>query len=81
MPEIIGKIKKSAGVAGQVAYDLTVQYPDEEPTKVGFVGYAYGAPGTVVAISPAGRQTYVSATERFGDVFNEDWVRAFMKES
>lgn len=81
MPEIIGKIKKKGGVAGQVAYDLTVQYEGEEPTKVGFVGYAYGSPGTVVAISPAGRQTYVSAPERFGDSFDEAWVRAFFKES
>lgn len=82
MPEIIGKIKKKAGVADQVAYDLTVQYPDEEPMKTGFVGHTYGRPGVIVMVTPGNpKGSFVRDPERFGDTFDESWVRAFVRES
>lgn len=80
MPEIIGKIKRSA-IADQVSYNLTVQYEGEDPSAVGFVGSPHGNPGPIVAISPAGIQTFVVNPGRFGDSFDESWVRNFFKEA
>lgn len=70
----IGKIKRTNGVAGQISYSTTVQYPEEPPMKVQFVGSVYGGP--VVAISPGFGQTFVSDPNRFGK-FSPAWVRRY----
>lgn len=73
-PKIVGTITRTTGVAGQIAYDVTVQYPDEPPMRCGFVGSIYGGP--VVAISPTFGQTFVSDPARFG-TFSPIWIRRY----
>lgn len=70
-------IKRQAGVAGQVSYLATVQYPDEPAETVTLVGSVYGQPGPVVMISPSGNQAFVTNPGRCGPKFDEQWVRAF----
>ncbi len=72
---VLGNIKRSNGVAGQVSYTVEVTYPDEETSPVTFVGSVYGGP--VVMITPGVPSgVFVNDVERFG-VFEPDWVRRF----
>lgn len=71
---VIQKITKASGVAGQVQYTAVVEYPEEAPSTVAFVGNTLGGP--VVMITESGHQTFVTAPERFGK-FGESWVRSF----
>lgn len=71
---ILGKIRKSA-IANQVAYTVTVAYPDEEPSVVTFVGTSDGAPIVMVTPGNPGGM-FVSRPERFGE-FGPEWVRRF----
>lgn len=69
-------ITKQTGVAGQIAYSVTVTYENEEPYDVRFIGSVYGGP---VVMETNGRQTFVTNPDRFGD-FSEkpvEWVRKF----
>lgn len=68
-------IRKETGVAGQIAYVVTVSYPDESPSTVRFVGSVYGGPVLMqTASNPSG--TWVRHAERFGK-FGPEWVRQF----
>jgi len=72
---VLGKIKRSNGVAGQVSYTVEVTYPDEDTSPVTFVGSVYGGPVVMLTESmPEG--VFVNDVERFG-VFGPDWVRRF----
>lgn len=70
----LGKITRRNGVAGQISYRVTVQYPDEPPMHAEFVGSVYGGP--VVAIAPGFGQTIVTDPSRFG-TFSPTWVRRY----
>lgn len=74
-PEILS-ITRTTGVAGQVAYAATVQYPGEPRQAVTFVGSVYGTPGPVVFIMD-GMQAFVIDASRFGEAFDTSWVRRF----
>jgi hypothetical protein len=74
----IHSIKRTNGIAGQVQYTASVQYPDEERSSVSFVGSVYGGP--VVMVTPAGVQVFVTDPGRFGD-FGPEWVRRFITDA
>lgn len=76
----IQKIRRNAGIAGQVSFEATVQYDGEDPSTVTFVGSTtYGGP--VVMVTPANpRGTFVRHPGRFGD-FGEAWVRRFFEDA
>jgi hypothetical protein len=73
-------VKKTKGVAGQVSYVAFVEYEDEPVSMVGFSGSVYGSPGPVVMITGNNVQTFVSEPGRFGQTFDEAWVRKFFAE-
>lgn len=72
----IQKLKRTAGVAGQVAFDVTAQL-HSDTYDFGFVGTSYGEPGPVTLITASGLQVNVEDPARFGPVFDESWVRSF----
>ena len=65
------------GIAGQISYTATVQYGDEAPGAVTFVGSIYDGP--IVMILSSGVQTFVSTdvTDRIGRSLTLRWVRRF----
>ena len=65
------------GIAGQISYTATVQYGDEAPGAVTFVGSIYDGP--IVMVLPSGVQTFVSTgvTDRIGRSLTLRWVRRF----
>jgi hypothetical protein len=69
------ELREDKGVAGQLMYTVRVRYSSHDMT-VGFVGGIYGRPGPVVMVH-GNVQFIVDNAERFGERFNEDWVRAF----
>jgi len=69
----LSKITRRSGVAGQIAYGVTVTYPGEAPSALTFVGSVYGGP--IVMVTDAG-QTFVEYPARFGR-FSPTWVRRF----
>lgn len=72
-------LKRHAGIAGQFSITVTAAYPDDaEQTTTTFVGSVYGSPGLVVMVLPSGTQSFVTAPERFGSKFGEQWVRNFV---
>lgn len=73
----IHKVKRRNGIAGQVQYDAVVEYEDEEPATVSFVGSVYGGP---VVMITGNVQRFVANPERFGP-FGEQWVRNFFQEA
>jgi hypothetical protein len=74
----LGRIVRHAGIAGQLAYSVSVAYPGERASVVTFTGSVYGAPGPVVMVTPGNpRGMFVTAPERFGETFGPAWVRAF----
>lgn len=70
----LGPIKRTNGIAAQVAYTVTVSYPGEESSTVTFVGVPMGGP--IVMITESGAQSFVSDPSRFGE-FGPEWVRRF----
>lgn len=74
----VRKIVKRNGVAGQVEYVATVEYPGEEPSRVSFVGSVYGGP--VVMVTESGAQMFVTDPSRFG-TFGPEWIRRFFGQS
>lgn len=72
-PRIVN-IRRRMGVAGQLAYTVTVQYPDEPAQRLQFVGNVYGGP--IVMVTPNGEQTFVTDPHRFG-MFGPEWVKRF----
>jgi len=73
MPNV-KRISRNNGMAGQLAYVATVEYPNEPDSVVTFVGSSYGGP--VVMVTPNGTQTFVTDPERFGRL-SPRWVRLF----
>lgn len=74
MSTSIHRIRRIDGIAGQVCYEATVRYEDEQPDKVTFAGSIYGGP--VIMIGSGGQQTFVTDPDRFGQ-FNERWIERF----
>jgi hypothetical protein len=71
----LGRIVRHAGIAGQLAYSVSVTYAGERASVVTFTGSTYGGP--VVMVTPGNpRGVFVTAPERFGK-FGPSWVRAF----
>lgn len=77
MNPTIHNLRKRAGIAGQFAVSADVEYPDEPRRSVTFVGSTYGGP---VLMQTDGRETFVTAPDRFGK-FGTDWVRRFFEAS
>ena len=76
MNPTIGKIRRHNGVAGQIAYSVSVTYPGEDSSVVTFVGSSvYGGP-VVMQTESNPRGVFVVDVERFGK-FGPDWVRRF----
>ena len=73
MPKL-GKIKRTNGIAGQVAYSTVVAYDGEPAEMVTFVGSIYG--GAVVMVTERIGQVFVTDPGRFGE-FGPEWVRRF----
>lgn len=77
---IVKSIKRRNGIAGQTQFTAVVQYPDESPMTIAFVGYPDPTTtGPVVTISPSGHQMFVTDPSRFGP-FGEQWVRRFFAD-
>lgn len=66
------------GVAGQRIVTAVVQYPDEKPTDVTFVGSVYGGPVVMVS-GDSGTETFVTEPSAFG-TFGAEWVREFFED-
>ncbi len=75
----ITNIKRHNGVAGQFSYTATVQYEDEDTSRIEFVGSVYG--GSPILVMDNGAQVYVRPSGRFTDfsILNPQWVRDFFK--
>lgn len=69
-------IRKTAGIAGQVRYNVT-RTTEHGTHKSAFVGSVYGTPGPVTAIVMDGAQFHVTEPSRFGPIFNRTWVENF----
>lgn len=68
------------GIAGQIAYNVTVRYPDElggTTHVLTFASSRHGGP--VVMVDETFGQTFVSDPDRFGR-FSPRWVRLFFGE-
>ena len=71
----LGRIVRHAGIAGQLAYSVSVTYPGEGASVVTFTGSTYGGP--VVMVTPGmPRGMFVTDPDRFG-AFGPAWVRRF----
>jgi hypothetical protein len=72
----VTNVKRHAGIAGQYSISAEVQYPDETPETLTFVGSVYGGP--IVMVTSAG-QTFVSSdvTDRIGSKLDAGWVARF----
>lgn len=75
MNPTILNIKRNNGIAGQYSYKVVIQYIDENPSTVEFVGNTYGGP--IVFITESGRQVFVNNPERFGSQLNKSWITRF----
>lgn len=73
----VANVKRHRGIAGQYSVTADVTYPGERTRSVEFVGSVYGGP--VVMVSD-GRQTFVTAPDRFGP-FGVEWVSRFFASS
>lgn len=69
------KLAVHHGIAGQLSIDVKVLMASDL-YDVGFVGTQYGSPGPIIMVMGQ-VQTVISSPERFGERFNEQWVRAF----
>jgi len=71
----LSDIRKECGIAGHVAYSVTVTYEGEPSSRVTFIGNVDGGP--VIMVTPGNpRGTFVSDPGRFGS-FGPEWVRRF----
>lgn len=71
----LGRIVRHAGVAGQLAYSVSVTYSGEPAAVVSFTSSTYGGP--VVMTWPAmPRGMFITDPARFG-TFGPEWVRRF----
>lgn len=75
MTPVIHSIETRPGIAGESRILVTVEY-DGVRHDVAFNGNTYGAPGPVVMLWGSA-QEFVTEPGRFGERFNEDWVRRF----
>lgn len=82
MTPTLGRIRRTTGIAGQIAYIVPVTYPGEKPGSVQFLGSTYAPYGPVVMVTPAFADgVFVDDPGRFGP-FGPSWVRRFFgKES
>jgi hypothetical protein len=73
----IHKLTRHAGIAGQFSMTVTVEYPNELPMPVTFVGSVYGGP--VVMAQRDGSQVFVTDPARFGSFADRptEWVARF----
>lgn len=79
MSTTIHSITRTPGIAGQsrITANTTVTCGDSVYRgETTFVGNYYGAPGPVV-LFVGSEQVYVTEPARFGERFDEAWVRAF----
>lgn len=76
----IDSMTRTKGIAGQFAIDVAVTYPNEHVMHVRFVGSIYGGP-IVMVTEREPRGEFVAYPSRFGNVLNDDWVRAFFDQS
>lgn len=75
----IHRITRTAGIAGQLQYTATVQYGDEDPRAVTFIGSQFGGPVLMRTTAGAGvTEVFVTNPNRFGG-FSERWVRNFFE--
>lgn len=76
---ILGKIVRHSGIAGQLAYSVSVSYPGETgATVVTFTGSTFGQPGPVVMLTDAfPRGIIVSDSGQYGATLSPEWVRRF----
>lgn len=75
MKPTIHKIKRTDGIAGQFAYDVSISYPGEPVGTVGFVGNAYSE--SIYMVTENLGQSRVDNPERFGPKLNEEWITLF----
>lgn len=73
---VIHYIRRHAGIAGQFSVTARVEYDDEAPRDVEFVGSVYGGP---VVMRFGAVETFVTNPGRFGE-FGETWARRFFEE-
>jgi hypothetical protein len=74
-PEL-GQLVMTEGVAGQRMIIAHYKYPGESPQQAVFVGTTFGTPGPVV-LRVGGFELFVDSPDRFGEVFDKDWVTTF----
>jgi hypothetical protein len=67
-------IRADFGIGGQVAYTAT----EADGRRTVFVGSTYGTPGPVAVVISEGFQSFVTEPERFGSIFNREWVGQFL---
>lgn len=72
MPNIISTTKRN-GLAGQVAFDVVVDY-DGQRLASSFIGQASGGP---VVMQSGSFETFVAEPERFGPGLSAAWVQRF----
>ena len=75
------RVEMHVGVAGARMIQAKVRYTfADAPLQISstqFYGSAYGTPGPIVVVEMAGGQAYVEDAGRFGETFDEGWVRRF----
>ena len=71
----LGRIVRHAGIAGQLAFSVSVAYPGEPASVVTFTGSTYGGP-VVMAWPAVPGGMFVTDPDRFG-AFGPEWVRRF----
>lgn len=64
-------IRKTNGIAGQIAYDV-----ETETGPLGFVGSVYGGP--IVMVTASGSQVFVADPGRFGEKLTAEWIENFL---
>jgi hypothetical protein len=84
MEKTITAMERRPGIAGAVQYAVELTYPPTpdfpEPMvrNLIFTGTEYGAPGPVLmTFTDTMFSTHVDTPVRFGQTFDESWVRAF----
>ena len=84
MRPTIASIRRRSGVAGQVSYTVTTRYEYGPEVKTVFMGSVYGTPGPVQCfnanLSGFDGPVFVDEPARFGDTFDEMWVRRYYAE-
>jgi hypothetical protein len=73
-PSILN-IERHDGQHGKYCYTVEVRHNGNPPETITFVGTVYDS--SVVMCYGDGLQLHVHQPERYGLVFNEDWIRRF----